>query len=288
MKAGKRGAIAHRHKFLFGVFGAVALVLIGITIGFAILLSGGFSTAATTQHFAVTHRLLDLGLRISVNARADDIDAPNLDNAEMRRRGSACYRMHCEQCHGAPAVAPAAEGRGMLPVPANLAESPREWSPSALYYITKNGIRMTGMPAWEFRMSEQSLWDTVAFVTALSELDETSYRQLHADPQSLECEANKVSPVYTSDERGDVLLRQYACHSCHRIDRVTGPKTFVGPPLMDWANRKYIAGVLPNTHENLVKWIQSPQSVDSKTLMPNLNVPAAHANEMATFLLEPT
>lgn len=287
MKAEKRAGIAHRRKLLFGALGAIALMLIGVSIGFAILLSGGFSTAATTQHFAVTHRLLDLGLRISVNARADDIDVPDLNNEAMQRRGAACYQLHCEQCHGAPGLAPSPQGQGMLPIPADLAEGTREWSPAALYYITKNGIRMTGMPAWEFRMSEESLWNTVAFLNVLPTVDESTYRELRSISQSEQCERNTTSPAFTSAERGDVLLRQYACHSCHRIQGVTGPNTYVGPALIDWSRRKYIAGILPNTRENLVKWIQNPQAVDSKSLMPNLGVPPAHAREMAIYLLAP-
>ena len=46
----------------------------------------------------------------------------------------------------------------------------------------------------------------------------------------------------------------------------------VGPPLTGIANRIYIAGVLPNNPDNMIRWIQHPKQVDDKTAMPELNV----------------
>jgi mono/diheme cytochrome c family protein len=258
--------IQHRHRLLFGVVGAAALLLVGAAIGFIVLLSGAFSTAATTQHFALTHRLLDLGLLVSVRAASRDIEAPPLNDATMIRQGMACYEQHCALCHGAPGIALSKAAQGMLPIPTTLVEATRDWSPESLYYITKKGIRMTGMPAWEFRLSEQSLWATVAFLQTLPSLTESRYRQLAQVTQPTSCPTNTASPALTSSERGDVLLRQYACHSCHRIQDV-------------------IAGILPNTEDNLVRWIRNPQAVSPQTLMPNLEVPESHAREMAIYLL---
>jgi mono/diheme cytochrome c family protein len=280
-----RRGIGHRHKLLFSVIGAGTLILVGAGVGFVVLLSGAMSTAATTQHFWLTHRLLELGLRISVNAAARDIDVPPLDESSMIDRGEMCFRQHCVRCHGAPPFAPSEEGRGMLPIPGPLIHAAREWSPASLYYITKKGIRMTGMPAWEFRISDEGLWSIVAYLTSLPRTDTSAHTDAQTTARSGSCPPNTASPAFTSTERGDMLLRQYACHSCHRIEGVIGPKTYVGPPLIDWSQRKYIAGVLPNTRANLTRWIEDPQAVSPGTLMPKLDVPAGHAEEMAIFLL---
>ena len=78
-----------------------------------------------------------------------------------------------------------------------------------------------------------------------------------------------------------------ACHACHRIEGLVGPDVRVGPPLEDWASRGYVAGVLPNTPENLVRWIRDPQKVAPGTLMPDLGVTEAHARIIASFLFYP-
>jgi mono/diheme cytochrome c family protein len=278
-----------RHRLLFGVLGACAFLLLGILAGIAILLSGVLSTAATEQHSAFTHWLLDAGLRYSISANADDIAAPPLTGAAMIGRGRACFRAHCVHCHGVPALARESHGLGMMPIPNDLTEAARDWPPAWLYYVTAKGVRMTGMPAWEYRLSDADLWATVAFLRQLPRLSRAEYRELSPLPESSGCLAGDfvsaaAADAYAPAERGEIVLRQYACHACHRIDGVVGPDTNVGPALVDWRSRRFIAGTLPNTPENLVRWIVDPADVSPNTLMPDLGVTDAHARDMADFL----
>jgi mono/diheme cytochrome c family protein len=272
----------HKRHILAMLLGAVALIVLGALVGTVVLLSGILSTAATKQHFAVTHRILDLGLQESVGAAANDIHAPPLDSPGMVARGAVCYQQHCAYCHGAPGVAPAPAALGMLPVPTNLTHAVKNHSPEWLYYVTRSGVRMTGMPAWEYRLSDESLWSTIAFVVTLPRLNATTYQTAVNTGGMTECEPRRDPPP---PAQAAVLLRQYACHSCHRIEGVIGPRVDTGPPLIDWRRRAYIAGVLPNTRDNLVRWIVDPTSVSPATLMPDLGVPPEHALVMATFLL---
>jgi len=69
---------------------------------------------------------------------------------------------------------------------------------------------------------------------------------------------------------------------------VTGPLTYVGPSLDGLAQRSFIAGKLPATEENLVKWIRAPQQVKPGTAMPQLDVPERDARDMAAYLLQAT
>lgn len=276
-----------RYKLLLMAAGASALVLAGIVVGFVVLLSGVMTTAATKQHYTITHRILDLGLRYAVRTSSRDVIVPPLDDPRMIDQGLACYRRHCLACHGAPGLAQSEAGKGMLPIPSPLAQSAREWPAAWLYYVTKKGVRMTGMPAWEFRMSEESLWSTVAFLKTLPFLSEREYREMEAAVADEECTPRMQLSGLPGRERGDLLLRQYACHSCHRIEGVVGPHAHVGPEIIDWRSRKYIAGVIPNTFDNLTRWIIEPDALKPGTLMPDMGVPPAHAREMARFLLAP-
>lgn len=275
-----------RHKALLLAMGATVLVILGAFGAAVLLLSGAYSTAATTQHFKITHRLLDAGLRFSVRAHAHGIQPPALDQPGMLERGAACYQTHCVQCHGGPGIAPHEEGRGMLPIASNLAQSAREWPPEWLYYVTKKGVRMSGMPAWEYRMSEQGLWSTVALLTHLPFMTRAEFDELSARAAQSECPTAIDAPTHASRQHAKIVFRQYACHSCHRIEGVVGPKSYVGPALMDWSKRQYVTGSLPNNEENLVRFITSPQAVRPGSLMPDLHVAPAHAREMARYLLE--
>ncbi len=97
--------------------------------------------------------------------------------------------------------------------------------------------------------------------------------------------AEEAAQVVGGDpERGALAFRRYGCGSCHTLGGVPGANGLVGPPLGGIGARTYIAGVLTNTPENLTRWIQSPQEVDSLTAMPDLGVGANEARDIAAWL----
>jgi putative membrane protein len=87
-----------------------------------------------------------------------------------------------------------------------------------------------------------------------------------------------------SAHRGADAIRRYGCGACHTIPGIAGAKGQVGPPLAGVGGRAYIAGVLTNTPEHMVRWIVDPQAVDSLTAMPLLGVSAAEAKDIAAYL----
>ncbi|NYT57587.1 c-type cytochrome [Alcaligenaceae bacterium] len=86
-------------------------------------------------------------------------------------------------------------------------------------------------------------------------------------------------------ERARQRFIDYGCVACHTIPGVKAPVTVVGPPLENLALRGYIGGVLPNTPDNLVKWLQDPPAVDPRTAMPDMGVSSQDAKAMAAYLL---
>ena len=84
--------------------------------------------------------------------------------------------------------------------------------------------------------------------------------------------------------RGQAAITRYGCGSCHTIPGVRGARSLVGPSLEHMAQRIYIAGVLPNTRGNMLKWIQNPPGVDEKTAMPNLGITPHDSKDIASYL----
>jgi len=97
-------------------------------------------------------------------------------------------------------------------------------------------------------------------------------------------ERNAALLTHGDPARGPDLIRRYGCGGCHTIPGVPGANALVGPPLEGIAKRVYIAGVLANTPDNLVKWIQSPREVDPKTAMPDMGVTIRDARDIAGYL----
>lgn len=85
-------------------------------------------------------------------------------------------------------------------------------------------------------------------------------------------------------ERGKSSIRKYGCGSCHTVPGVVGANSQVGPNLSGIAAQSYIAGVLTNSPENLMTWIENPQAVDDKTAMPNMGVTPRDARDIAAYL----
>lgn len=85
-------------------------------------------------------------------------------------------------------------------------------------------------------------------------------------------------------DRGERLFRSHGCVACHAIDGVQGADGRVGPYLGYFARQSYIAGTLPNREENLIRWIMNSQAVEPGTAMPNLDVSAVDARDIAAFL----
>jgi cytochrome c2 len=85
-------------------------------------------------------------------------------------------------------------------------------------------------------------------------------------------------------ERGRVLVREYGCGACHDIPGVSGANGRVGPSLRAIGARHYIGGVLPNTEDAMIRWIQDPRAVTPRTGMPDVGVTPEHARHIAAFL----
>lgn len=103
------------------------------------------------------------------------------------------------------------------------------------------------------------------------------------------CEGGKTTNVYAvytggNALRGAKVIDRYRCGACHSIPGIDNANGLVGPPLMWWSRRTFIAGELPNKPENLVHWIRSPQSIVPGNAMPDLGLSEEEARDAAAYL----
>ncbi|HEX5412613.1 MAG TPA: c-type cytochrome [Terriglobia bacterium] len=85
-------------------------------------------------------------------------------------------------------------------------------------------------------------------------------------------------------QRGREIIMKFDCGSCHVIPGVRHAIGTVGPPLTQIARRTMIAGEVPNTPANMVRWIQSPRSIEPGTAMPDLGLSEQQARDVAAYL----
>jgi cytochrome c len=85
-------------------------------------------------------------------------------------------------------------------------------------------------------------------------------------------------------EHGKELIQAYGCGSCHVIPGLHAVQGMVGPPLMFFSRRTMIAGELPNSPENLIRWLRDPKVVEPGTAMPTLGLTEYEAHDVAAYL----
>ena len=168
-------------RFFWGFF--VALLIL-IAVPLILMGTGVFNMAATEGPGALETTLAGWTVDRSVAIRApEQINAFENDPAAIEA-GMAHYRAMCLQCHGAPNVKSHDFAKGLNPSPPNLADVHKDWTDGELFWITKHGIRMTGMPAWGKTHSDEELWKIVAFVRQLDNLSQSQVAALREGEQA--------------------------------------------------------------------------------------------------------
>lgn len=103
------------------------------------------------------------------------------------------------------------------------------------------------------------------------------------------CEPGRSAPPMRQVPGGNAALgrealARYGCGGCHVIPGIPAARSLVGPPLTHYGQRGFVAGVVSNSADNLIKWIVDPPAVDPQTAMPRLGVTPTEARHMAAYL----
>lgn len=82
--------------------------------------------------------------------------------------GETLYGLDCGMCHGADGCAQTNMGRWMYPRGADLtAQEVQGYSDAEMFWIIKNGIRLSGMPAFSKVETDEHIWNLVDYVRSL-------------------------------------------------------------------------------------------------------------------------
>jgi mono/diheme cytochrome c family protein len=115
----------------------------------------------------------------SIAFHSQSTHPPPLKEPNLVVLGFSHYHAMCRLCHGAPGYAQTEIAQGLNPRPPRLAsEDVQSLKSGELYWVIKNGIKMTGMPAFGPTHDEEELWAMVDFVRRLAELTPQEYTVL--------------------------------------------------------------------------------------------------------------
>lgn len=103
-------------------------------------------------------------------------------------------------------------------------------------------------------------------------------------PAGVAEETPKETPITVDAEGGRALFTSMACTGCHTIQGIPEAQGKVGPELTHQASNSLIVDVLPNTEENLKKFLKDPAVVKPGTLMPDQGLTDSELDALVAFL----
>jgi mono/diheme cytochrome c family protein len=116
---------------------------------------------------AVARRIRSLSLPSDAKARLN----PFAKDANAWVEGGGHFQEHCAVCHGDEGDGKSEIGRNLYPKAPDMREAgTQELTDGELYFVIMNGIRYTGMPAWEGEHTPEETWKLVSFIRRMPRL----------------------------------------------------------------------------------------------------------------------
>lgn len=145
--------------------------------------SGVSNVAANEPHWGVTTWVLETARIRSIRAHAAGIVTPAGYDEPAKVVGAVGhFSEHCAVCHGGPGTRRGAIAEGMYPEPPNLTNVASRYSQGELFWILKNGIKMSAMPSMASD-GDDMLWATVALLEKLPGMSDEDYNDLWMQSQ---------------------------------------------------------------------------------------------------------
>lgn len=163
----------------------LSLLLASIVLAILILGSGTYNMAATEKHWGITEKIIEWIRENSIEARAKDLVVPPLEDTNLLLKGAEHYHAMCTVCHLAPGLKSTELSIGLYPqAPIFYQREPIKDHVKQLdrarayFWVIKNGLKMTAMPAWGLSHDDNTIWAMTAFVLKISHMTPGQYEDL--------------------------------------------------------------------------------------------------------------
>jgi thiosulfate dehydrogenase len=154
-------------SFILGIIFTLAILILG---GLSAALLGFIPTTANVEPPKFERHLAMSAVDASTDKHAAHINSPIQPTAENLIDGMKLYNMNCAGCHGGLDRKPSPQANSFYPPPPQLVQDPPDDPDWHNYYVIRNGIRYTGMPAWDKVLSEQDIWKVTIFLSHMEKL----------------------------------------------------------------------------------------------------------------------
>ena len=100
-------------------------------------------------------------------SRTAELHEPPATSVSLSSAGLT-FQAVCAMCHGFDGHTPSAIAKGLSPRTPDLGSAEvQHWTDPELFWIIRNGIRLSGMPAFGKQLSNEQVWDLVHYLRSL-------------------------------------------------------------------------------------------------------------------------
>ena len=153
--------------FIIGVVVTLGVLALGggIFVGFGLV-----NSAADQQPGRLETTVASGALDAAVKRRAGGLVNPVQASDDNLLEGMTLYAINCAGCHGSLDKSPSKLGADFYPPIPQIIKDPIDDPEWFIYYVTKHGVRMTGMPAWGRHLKDEEIWKIAAFLSRIDKL----------------------------------------------------------------------------------------------------------------------
>ncbi len=166
-------------KFLAGSLCGIVFVAVALA---AYLGLGLMDVAADQRPSAREARFMTASLEASVRRRAPQIQNPLANSDDTVIAGGKLYLNDCVGCHGEPGKAPSDFGATFYPPAPQFPSAGTRFSEAQIFWVAKNGIRLTGMYPEGAAYSDSQLWSLAAFISRARNLPPAILKAIQPAP----------------------------------------------------------------------------------------------------------
>jgi mono/diheme cytochrome c family protein len=173
-------------KFVAGIIVTLLVLSVGVV---AVSHLGLYPIGADNPPSSLERTLAMRAMDVYAEKHKPAGENPTPLTAANLGEGAKEYEEHCAFCHGGARskISPMRD-KFNPPVPQLVDRIPHD-DDAWLFWVTKHGVRMTGMPAWAEIMSDQEIWKVVAFIKHSDKLPpeaQAIWQKMAATPGEIE------------------------------------------------------------------------------------------------------
>lgn len=156
-------------RFLSGVLAGLLILPLGL---YLYVKSGRAPVATADPSMPMEAFFARLGRKARIQAEEPKRDVATFTTADLAA-GAEVYQKDCAFCHGLPDQPKPPAAKGMFPKAPQLLEKGDMVTDDPVgesFWKVKNGIRLSGMPAFKDSLSEAQMWQVAALLARADQL----------------------------------------------------------------------------------------------------------------------